>query len=135
MRILTVGCLSLLLASCVHAGRDNLVKETNISLQALSLGMAKSEALPEIQKWQRKFISLDGEYHKPSEQFMRDGKRVQIFYVMTSRIPDGTITPEEFTPIVFENDRLVSIGWTALGGSPADFKADLNVDADVRVRN
>lgn len=97
--------------------------------------MDKSEALPEIQKWQREFISLDGRYHKPSEQFMRDGKRVQIFHVMTSRIPDGTISPEEFTPIVFENDRLVSIGWTALGGSPADFKADLNVDADVRVRN
>jgi hypothetical protein len=125
MRLMAIWCLSLLLVSC--ATRDNLIKEVNIDIQSLSLGMSKSEALPKIQMWQRQFVDLSGDLYKASEQFMRDGKRVQIFYVMTSRIPDGDITPDEFTPIVFEDDKLVSVGWTALGGAPEVFKADIKV--------
>ena len=126
MRLLLVSCLSLIVMSC-DSYRDSLISVTNVELQGLSLGMSKSQALPTIQKLQREFLALSGQYYKSPEQFMKDGKRVHIFYVMTSRIPDGDITPDEFTPIVFEDDSLVAIGWTALGGVPKVFRADVKV--------
>lgn len=58
---------------------------------------------------------LNATERKPSQAYQRDGKLVEILYFRTQRIPDGRTTDDEFTPYVFINGTLQSIGWTALG--------------------
>tara|TARA_B100001057_G_C22305445_1_gene739954 strand:+ start:315 stop:593 length:279 start_codon:yes stop_codon:yes gene_type:complete len=47
---------------------------------------------------------------------MKDGKTLYIHYQRTSHVNDGRNTNDEFTPYVFENNKLVAIGWAHLGG-------------------
>ena len=42
---------------------------------------------------------------------------VDIYYFRTLRQPDGLTTDDEFTPYVLNNDVLVAIGWTSIGGA------------------
>ena len=58
---------------------------------------------------------LNANERKPSQAFQRDGKLVEILYFRTQRIPDGMTTDDEFTPYVFIDGKLQSIGWTAFG--------------------
>ena len=53
---------------------------------------------------------------RPPEQFVKDGKNVFIHFQRTGRIPDDRLTDDELTPYLFVDDKLASIGWTALGG-------------------
>ena len=55
---------------------------------------------------------------RPSEAFIKDGKKVEILYYRSAWTSDGLMTDDEYTPTpyVFENGRLVAIGWTTLGG-------------------
>ena len=55
-------------------------------------------------------------HRKPPESSLHDGKVREIHFARSRRIPDGRTTDDEFTPYVFEDDVLVAIGWTYLGG-------------------
>jgi hypothetical protein len=56
------------------------------------------------------------EWRRAPDQYMKDGKTIFIHYQRTSHVPDNRSTDDEFTPYVFENDKLVAIGWAHLGG-------------------
>tara|TARA_E500000178_G_C16724689_1_gene618763 strand:- start:148 stop:642 length:495 start_codon:yes stop_codon:yes gene_type:complete len=60
--------------------------------------------------------SLTAEWLRPADQYMKDGKTMYIHYQRTSHVSDGRNTDDEFTPYVFENNKLVAIGWAHLGG-------------------
>ena len=44
-----------------------------------------------------------------TEAFMKNGESYLVLYYVTQRIPDGTTTDDEMTPVVFRNGKL--IGW------------------------
>ena len=79
----------------------------------ISLGDDKSRVLSILEPIQR---DLSASAKKQSESFMKDGKRIDIYYMRSGRQPDGLTTDDEFTPYVFENGVLVAIGWASLGG-------------------
>ena len=121
----------LILEGCVgsdYMSRDTIIETTSSSLYQLELGTNRSEALPIINNAVSMFRNKGIEYIKPPQKFIKGDKKYEIFYVMSSRIPDGLITIEEFTPYIFENDILIGVGWTSVGGLPADFRADIKIE-------
>ena len=79
----------------------------------ISLGDLKSSVVPMLASRQS---NLASEYLKPADQYIKDGKTIYIHYQRSGHVADGRLTDDEFTPYVFENDKLVAIGWASLGG-------------------
>lgn len=48
--------------------------------------------------------------------YLDNGVLVQIYYFRSSRIRDDRVTDDEFTPYIFRDGVLTSIGWRVLGG-------------------
>jgi len=53
---------------------------------------------------------------KTRDNYIENGVLVEIHYLRTGRQPDGFTTDDEFTPYIFNDGRLVGIGWKLLGG-------------------
>jgi hypothetical protein len=53
---------------------------------------------------------------KEPRSYMDKGILVQVYYVRSSWVQDGRVTDNEFTPYVFRDGVLTSIGWRVLGG-------------------
>ena len=61
--------------------------------------------------------SLSAKATKSPEAFMKDGKKIEIYYFRSGWTSDGLTTDDEFTPYGFTDGVLTSIGWTSLGGA------------------
>jgi hypothetical protein len=59
---------------------------------------------------------LSPNQRRAPETFIKDGKKTEIFYFRTLAQGDTILTDDEFTPYVFEDGKLVAIGWAYLGG-------------------
>lgn len=53
---------------------------------------------------------------KEPKFYLDKGILVQIYYVRSSWFRDGRVTDNEFTPYIFRDGVLTSIGWRVLGG-------------------
>ncbi|OQW34665.1 MAG: hypothetical protein A4E19_17225 [Nitrospira sp. SG-bin1] len=53
---------------------------------------------------------------KPPRFYFDNGSLIQIYYFRSSRIRDDRVTDDEFTPYIFRDGVLTSIGWRVLGG-------------------
>ena len=54
---------------------------------------------------------------RPMEKFTdSNGQMVVIAYCRTAWVSDSQMTDDEYTPLVFTNGVLTSLGWRALGG-------------------
>ena len=53
---------------------------------------------------------------KPPRFYFDKGSLVQIYYFRSSWIRDSRVTDDEFTPYIFRDGVLTSIGWRVLGG-------------------
>ena len=53
---------------------------------------------------------------KSPEKYIKYGVRVEIHFARASRQPDGRTTDDEFVPYLFNDGKLVGIGWILLGG-------------------
>lgn len=79
----------------------------------VSLGDDMAHVLAILQPTQR---NVPFKSRKASEQFIdANGTKVEIHFFRSSRQADGMTTDDEFTPYVFANQKLIAIGWTALG--------------------
>ena len=114
-RLLTSMVSSLLLlgaSACTQGSEylsgyfDNSIAETNIEL-----GDNKDKVLkifgPPTQK------GLPQGVKKNPDKYMRENDLIEIYYLRTGRQPDNSTTDDEFTPYLFKNGNLVSIGWQA----------------------
>lgn len=79
----------------------------------ISLGDTKSKVLNTFDPSQSK---IPANSMKPSDLYQKDGVNVEIYYMRTGRQPDGLTTDDEFTPYVFNDGKLVAIGWKTIGG-------------------
>jgi hypothetical protein len=117
---LMLPLLFLSLTSCVLVAHTQAYKVRQAQ-QHVRLGMSTSQVLGIMPERS----SLAGRI--PSH-FLRDGHNFSIYYYRSSVISDHRTTDDELTPFVFMDDKLVGIGWDAVGG-PKTFG-----DTDARMR-
>ena len=118
----------LFLNSCAEvAMENNFVGYKNIQ-NTIQLGDSKNQVLGALAPLMR---DIPQDYKRPADQYMIDGNNIFIHYHRTGWVADGQTTDDEFTPYVFKNNILVSIGWKALGG----IKTTGNTAAAAAIRN
>ncbi len=96
--------LFLLLVSCVSPYQEQ-VNNYNAVKQNVSLGMDMYQAmriLPTPEK---------------TESYMHNNKVREIIYIRSNWISDNKLTDDEVTPYIFEDKKLIGIGWAMLGGA------------------
>ena len=82
----------------------------------ISIGDAKEYVLSAIHTSQQ---AIPAQFKKPSEQYLSYGEQVEIHFVRTALTSGLENADDDFTPYVFKNDVLVSVGWTYV--SKTDF--------------
>ncbi len=92
---------------------ENAIKDYDGMANQIELGATKEDVLGILEPTQ---AALPSEMRKRPDRFLRDGVKVEIYYFRTAWHDDGLTTDDEFTPYVFHDDRLVAIGWHAIGG-------------------
>ena len=104
----------ILLVGCETTSPTSQLRYSMDAGSYVSLGQSKSEVLNVLLPAQNQIDSrLD---RKSPDQYTKDGKAYFIHYQRTGWVSDGRTTDDEFTPYVFENDKLIAVGWAHLGG-------------------
>jgi len=101
----------LTLPACVVTQIDKAVTQYHSVKSEIRLGMSLSDFISLIELYQNK---LDNYSKKPSKRYTKDGVIFDIYYIRTSRIPDGETTDDEFTPHLFKDGKLAEIGWESI---------------------
>ena len=65
---------------------------------------------------------------KQPDRYVKDGVNVEIIYFRSGWQPDGLVTDDEFTPYLFNDGKLVAIGWAILGGAKSRGQAGTTVN-------
>lgn len=120
MRRILLVLIIFSLTGCVGLMIDSSIRQYDEVADQISLGDSKEHVVSILAPTQS---SLPGNSRKRPDQFMKEGVTVYIYYARTGRQPDGLTTDDEFTPYVFEDGKLVAIGWAALGGPPSQGQA------------
>lgn len=105
--------LLLLLSGCASLKIDPAISRYQTIAPKVNLGDSKEQVLSLLLPTQE---GVPGSAKKQPESFLKDGNTIEIYYFRSMRQPDGITTDDEFTPYVFTNGKLTSIGWTSLGG-------------------
>ena len=117
MKTISVLLTILLLTACTitlpHPTIDPAINNYEAISSQIQLGDNLNDLLPKLKEAQAKvpMSSL-----KPADRYYEDGREVYIHYQRTGRQPDDLTTDDEFTPLVFVDNKLVAIGWQSLGG-------------------
>lgn len=72
---------------------------------------------------------------KQSDRYIKDSVNVGIIYYRSGWQSDGITTDDEFTPYLFNDNKLVAIGWATLQGpkSQGQARSQTNVSNTVIV--
>jgi hypothetical protein len=92
---------------------EDAISRYNATASQVSLGDPKEKVLTTLGPVES---GLRGSLRRPPEAITTDQGTVEIYYFRTGWTRDGKSTDDEFTPYLFRNGRLASIGWQALGG-------------------
>ena len=92
---------------------DQSISDFRDVKEKVSLGDSKQKFLDTVYSSQ---LDLGSEYKKDPEIYIKEGVKVEIYFMRSSRQPDDLTTDDEFTPYLFNDEILVGIGWTVLGG-------------------
>jgi hypothetical protein len=92
---------------------EDAISRYNATAGQVSLGDPKDKVLSILGPVEH---GLRGSLRRPPEAITTDQGTVEIYYFRTGWTRDGKSTDDEFTPYLFRNGRLASIGWQALGG-------------------
>lgn len=112
-RAILFAAFSLFVSGCATLEIERSISQFNSVASDVSLGDKKSKVLEILGPTQE---DLSDHARKRKDYFMSGPDIIEIYYFRSSRQPDGLTTDDEFTPYMFKNDVLVSIGWAALGG-------------------
>jgi hypothetical protein len=75
----------------------------------ISIGDAREYVLAILQTNQQVIPSY---FKRQPERYLSYGEQVEIHFVRTGLSSGGSNNDDDFTPYVFKNDVLVSVGWT-----------------------
>ena len=82
----------------------------------ISIGDAREQVLAILQTNQQ---VIPSHFKRQPERYLSYGEQVEIHFIRTRLDSDGSNSDDDFTPYVFKNDVLVSVGWTYV--SKTDF--------------
>ena len=128
-KALVLTPLALALAGCVTNGIYSSIDAYERVRDSVELGQDKDDVLAVLLPGQR---ALEPRFAKAPEQYQRDGKHVEVYFLRSQSFNDGIVTDDEFTPYVFEDGVLVAIGWTAIGGPKTQAQAR-EKDPDIHI--
>lgn len=117
------------LSGCATLGAMDAVSNYQSLASQVSIGDSKEKALKILLPGQDNI----GKYKRAPEMFAVEndggGKRLIEIYYLLSSVPEhfGVVTDEDYTPYVFKDGVLSSIGWTALGG-PKSTRAQVKTE-------
>jgi len=112
--IVVAAALIAALAGCAGSGSINRAINNYLAVaEQVELGQSKKEVLALLLPGQE---SLSARQAKAPERYIDGGKLKEIYFMRSRSFSDGLVTDDEFTPYVFEDGKLVAIGWTAIGG-------------------
>ncbi|TKB87437.1 MAG: DUF3192 domain-containing protein [Nitrospira sp.] len=103
----------LVLTGCVSMQIDSAISKYAATAEQVELGDTKEKVLAILAPTQE---NVPKSARKSSDKYIKDGVKVEIYYMRSARQPDGLTTDDEFTPYVFNDGKLVGIGWQILGG-------------------
>ena len=86
----------------------------------IELGMSKVRVADFLASSQGR---LSNSEIKQPDRYMKDGVAVDIVYYRSGWQPDGITTDDEFTPYLFNDNKLVAIGWHSIGGAKSQGQA------------
>ena len=120
MRFFLLSLFIVFLSGCMSGIKiDNATDTYSSVANQISLGDSRLDVLAILEPAQ---AGLEGRWKKSPESFIKGGVNHFIYYARSGRVADGLKTDDEFTPYSFENDKLVAIGWTYLGGIKSEGK-------------
>lgn len=113
LKLTIIGLIIVGFSGCV-ANIHTAIEKYNKVAHTINLGDSKEKVLAILLPTQE---GLDFEYGKFPEKYKKDNKIYEIYYMRSLLQADGYTTDDEFTPYMFINNKLESIGWTGLGGA------------------
>jgi hypothetical protein len=119
-KFILLSVIVMSVAGCVGSEIDAFINRYNEMSNKINLGDSKERALSILLPTQKNLFS---KYSKSPEKYMKDGVVVEIYFMRSRRQPDGLTTDDEFTPYVFNDGKLVGIGWQVLGGPSSQGQA------------
>ena len=114
MIIWSVFCLVLLSGCASISPYLFTVNEYAAAYSKIELGMTKSQVALILDPTQ---VRLSASEVKHPDKYVKNGVNVDIIYYRSGWQSDGLITDDEFTPYLFNDGRLVAVGWHHLGGA------------------
>ena len=93
----------------------------------IKLGMAKPQVISILEPSQSRLKNTD---IKHPDMYNKDGVFIEIVYFRSGWQKDGIITDEEFTPYLFHDGKLVSVGWALLGGPKSHARSKEKTDVN-----
>jgi len=118
---IVLAVLSFLLLGCAPAVViDEAIEKYEVVAGSINLGDSRDKVLSILLPTQKE---LKGSYKKSADKYLKEGVLVEIYYMRSGRQADGLTTDDEFTPYIFNDGKLVGIGWAMLGGAKTQGQA------------
>jgi hypothetical protein len=97
----------------------------------VELGMSKQQVLEILAPTQRRLTNTE---IKQPDRYIKEGVNVEILYFRSGWQPDGLTTDDEFTPYLFNDGKLVAIGWASIGGPKSQGQASPTTNVIIQNR-
>jgi len=119
------------LSSCMPSVQiRKTINEYDLVESQINLGDSKSHVLKILSPSQKHLTNKS--WKKRSERYNKKGILVEIHYFRSALQSDGLTTDDEFTPYIFNNGKLVGIGWTMIGGPKSQGQARSTTSINVQ---
>lgn len=115
-----VLAIAVFLSGCAGMQIDIAISKYESLSDKVELGDSKERVLAILQPTQD---NLPKSARKNPEKYVKEGVKVEIYYMRSARQPDGLTTDDEFVPYLFNDGKLVGIGWQVLGGPKSQGQA------------
>ena len=90
------------------------VDDYMLAAPKVSLDMTKSQVVEILQPSQQRLKNTE---IKQPDMYKKNDVLVEILYFRSGWQSDGLTTDDEFTPYLFNDGKLVAVGWAVLGGA------------------
>jgi hypothetical protein len=106
--------LTLLLCGCVSMAADESISDYHQVAPTIRVGDDQEAVMAKLRPIQDKMPEL---YQREPTRFtLSDGLKIEIVYVLGSRVADRRQTDDEYIPYTFADGMLIAIGWDQIGG-------------------
>ena len=114
MKYILFACVICLLNGCVSTSPYQATVDDYVAAYpSIELGMNQKEVATILAPSQTRLSSSE---IKQPDKYLKNRVKIDIVYYRSGWNSDGITTDDEFTPYVFNNNKLVAIGWQSIGG-------------------